>query len=300
MRPPTDSEFLFDNDPHTPNISKPNSPHGMKIDSQPPSSPSGMQEYSWEWGAFPTPSPVKAVFGKGGRFESWKNNVSEDKDMLAGAYVTISAKNEDDTTLFLTINRKSLDFQLSLIPGPQLYSGESRREEGTIDLSQIPNADEFARRFEEGKITFSRFMGDDIICRNPTLVVKWVDGHFVSLCDNPLLFEALASWRTNTLNSRSKKGLISENAELTDATRHSKSKSEPPTPEQKAAAEAEELGDGADKKPGSLSWVQWLSRNRPRNTVDVMPVTPMERPLLRPAATEPPAVCLPSSVFSIW
>ena len=27
------------------------------------------QEYSWEWGAFPTPSPMKTTFGKGGRIE---------------------------------------------------------------------------------------------------------------------------------------------------------------------------------------------------------------------------------------
>ncbi|KAF9031796.1 LNS2-domain-containing protein [Hymenopellis radicata] len=27
------------------------------------------QEYSWEWGAFPQPSPMKATFGKGGRIE---------------------------------------------------------------------------------------------------------------------------------------------------------------------------------------------------------------------------------------
>lgn len=240
---------------------------------------------------------MKAIFGKGGRFGNWKGNLGEDKDVLDGAYVTITAKNEDDTALFLTINDKSLDFQLSLIPGPQLYLGESQREEGVIDVSQIPNADEFAQRFEEGKITYSRFLRDDNICRNPTLVIKWVNGYFVSLCDNPLLFEALVSWRMNTLSSRSKKGLVSENEEPTDTTRHSKSKSEPPTPEQKAAAEAEDIMDGAGKKPGSLSWVQWWSRNRSRSTVDVMPVAPTERPVLRPSATEPPAVCLSSPVF---
>lgn len=30
---------------------------------------SPVQEYSWEWGAFPQPSPMKASFGKGGRIE---------------------------------------------------------------------------------------------------------------------------------------------------------------------------------------------------------------------------------------
>ncbi|KAG5639717.1 hypothetical protein H0H81_005900 [Sphagnurus paluster] len=37
-----------------------------------------VQEYSWEWGAFPQPSPMKSSFGKGGRIEgtlsrSWTN-----------------------------------------------------------------------------------------------------------------------------------------------------------------------------------------------------------------------------------
>ncbi|KAG6910120.1 hypothetical protein DXG01_012879 [Tephrocybe rancida] len=46
----------------------------------PPLSP--VQEYSWEWGAFPQPSPMKTTFSKGGRFEgglgrSWKKGKSK-------------------------------------------------------------------------------------------------------------------------------------------------------------------------------------------------------------------------------
>jgi len=38
--------------------------------SQPQPSLPQIQEYSWEWGAFPQPSTIKASFGKGGRIES--------------------------------------------------------------------------------------------------------------------------------------------------------------------------------------------------------------------------------------
>ena len=40
--------------------------------------PEPVQEYSWEWGAFPQPSPMKATFGKGGRLEppkpAWRSS----------------------------------------------------------------------------------------------------------------------------------------------------------------------------------------------------------------------------------
>ncbi|KAJ3996940.1 nuclear elongation and deformation protein 1 [Lentinula boryana] len=41
---------------------------------------SPVQEYSWEWGAFPTPSPMKSSFGKGGRFESSLAQIGSEED----------------------------------------------------------------------------------------------------------------------------------------------------------------------------------------------------------------------------
>lgn len=60
-----------------------------------PQSPS-MQEYSWEWGAFPQPSPVKATFGKGGRFEPpLPLRQSERKDRSINAFLAPGGKLED-------------------------------------------------------------------------------------------------------------------------------------------------------------------------------------------------------------
>ncbi|KAJ4479152.1 nuclear elongation and deformation protein 1 [Lentinula aciculospora] len=41
---------------------------------------SPVQEYSWEWGAFPTPSPMKSSFGKGGRLESGLGPLGSEED----------------------------------------------------------------------------------------------------------------------------------------------------------------------------------------------------------------------------
>ncbi|KAJ3904324.1 nuclear elongation and deformation protein 1 [Lentinula edodes] len=41
---------------------------------------SPVQEYSWEWGAFPTPSPMKSTFGKGGRFESGLGTIGPEEE----------------------------------------------------------------------------------------------------------------------------------------------------------------------------------------------------------------------------
>ncbi|KAJ3894206.1 nuclear elongation and deformation protein 1 [Lentinula edodes] len=41
---------------------------------------SPVQEYSWEWGAFPTPSPMKSTFGKGGRFKSGLGTIGPEEE----------------------------------------------------------------------------------------------------------------------------------------------------------------------------------------------------------------------------
>ncbi|KAF8897778.1 Lipin/Ned1/Smp2-domain-containing protein [Infundibulicybe gibba] len=57
--PPPDIE----DDPVT--VSSPPATGPAKLSIVPP-----VQEYSWEWGAFPQPSPMKTTFGKGGRLDS--------------------------------------------------------------------------------------------------------------------------------------------------------------------------------------------------------------------------------------
>lgn len=62
-----------------------------------PQSPS-IQDYSWEWGAFPQPSPLKASFGKGGRFESPISlRKSERKERPVNTFLTPGSKPDEWT-----------------------------------------------------------------------------------------------------------------------------------------------------------------------------------------------------------
>lgn len=277
------------------------STHGLKLESQVPSSSPGIQEYSWEWGAFPTPSPVRTAFGKGGRVEGWKGKARQihnmiqkevlDEDVLAGACGRISAKSGDDSTFVLTADHKSLDFQLSLVLTelPESYPNGKGKEKEATNLPRFADSDEFSKRFEEGKLTFSDFIQDDSLHTNPALIIKWVDGHYITLHDNPSLFDALASWRKNTLQSQSEEIQV-EDEESANEMRHARSKSEPPAPEQEVRTATERLEGEATRKPGSLSWVQWWSRTRQRDTGAGLPVPLGERPVLRPIASEPLSV----------
>jgi phosphatidate phosphatase LPIN len=62
-----------------------------------------VQEYSWEWGAFPQPSPMKASFGKGGRIEgslgrSWGKGKGRGKAKASMEFSGMSpALYEEDT-----------------------------------------------------------------------------------------------------------------------------------------------------------------------------------------------------------
>lgn len=68
-----------------------------------------VQEYSWDWGAFPQPSPMKVSFGKGGRIEpplspaknagtamTWGKSVSKDKEWMK--YNAIDQVDEKEST----------------------------------------------------------------------------------------------------------------------------------------------------------------------------------------------------------
>ncbi|KAG5648821.1 hypothetical protein DXG03_000170 [Asterophora parasitica] len=69
------SEPPRDDDDHPRPIASAHQHHPSSSASSSKLTLSTVQEYSWEWGAFPQPSPMKSSFGKGGRIEgrSWAN-----------------------------------------------------------------------------------------------------------------------------------------------------------------------------------------------------------------------------------
>ncbi|KAJ3569096.1 hypothetical protein NP233_g5276 [Leucocoprinus birnbaumii] len=305
IRPPTDAEFIYDNNDTTPSSSKTKA--GLKL---PPlaSPPSGMQEYSWEWGAFPTPSPMKTTFGKGGRFDAgypWKGKLrhfdellqaeTSGEDVALSVSGRISTKDGDDSIFVVTTDNHSLDFQLSLVSQqPSDVNGE-----GKEDSFLLSGCDQIAARFERGKISFTQFMQDELIVNNPTLVIKWSDDRYLTRHDHPTLFTALGIWRSNTLYPRLERKSFEEDESPNEA-RHARSKSEPPTPEQKAAIEAElaKREDESEQKPASVSWTQWWNRSRRGDLEAGEGVPAGERPVLRPAASAPQPARAPSAPTS--
>lgn len=293
IRPPSDAEFIYDHH-HASSSSNTKTGLGMKL---PPLSlsSSGVQEYSWEWGAFPTPSPMKTTFAKGGRLDAgipWKSKTNHFYELFQGEASSedtflsdrgkLSAKEGNDAVFVITAEKQSLDFQLSLVS--QLSS--DTKGKGKQNSFVYSSYDDDAR-FEKGRITFSRFIQDEHLADNPTLVIKWFDGKYMTRQQHPVLFSALVVWRTNYLLSKTKH--VEENKSINDS-RHNRSISEPLTPEQKARAEADYAETEGESEQGSrsLSWVQWWNRNRQKDKVFSRGVSVRERLAFKPAASAPP------------
>ncbi|KAL0950260.1 hypothetical protein HGRIS_010241 [Hohenbuehelia grisea] len=97
-----------------------------------------LQEYSWEWGAFPTPSPMKTTFGKGGRVDP--SHASKD---AAGSWWSGKGKGKA---------RENYDTHLSTIPAAD--EEEENTEHGA--LSEEEGVSEERRRERSGSQHRSR------------------------------------------------------------------------------------------------------------------------------------------------
>jgi len=241
--------------PSSPSSSRPHSPSTSQLfraTSEPPpeiqvedvshpiitiqTSPSTLQEYSWEWGAFPQPSPLKPSFSKGGRLESpkirqseWKgrlalspatkldelgeeqkqhtshgrsrsvppglegspirkkgrpykeyedfeNSDDEDEDddrgrrrtsainldITTGCGGTLSPSDYDSTQFHLSLDGKTITFQLSL-----------------VSFDDVEEGDGMTQLFDQYRVDFSRFLHDESVIQDPRLVVRWDGNQFV-------------------------------------------------------------------------------------------------------------------------
>lgn len=291
-RPLPESEFIYEHR-DTSSSSKAKTKFGMKL---PPlsASSSDVQQYSWEWGAFPTPSPMKTTFAKGGRLDAmpWKSKTKHldelsqrevaGEDTVLSDRGKLSAKEGDDSVFVVTIQQQSFDFQLSLVP--QLLSGTKEKGKPFV----LPNLDDNAC-FAKGSVTFSRFMQDEHLADNANLVIKWSDGKYMTRQDHPVLFSALVLWRTNCLFSRIRH--MEENISLNGSS-HNRSISEPPTPEQRARAEARFAKIEGESGQGhhTSSWVQWWNGSRQKDAKFSRGVSVRERPALKPAVSAPSTI----------
>ena len=238
---------------------------------------------------------MKTTFAKGGRLDAgipWKSKTNYFYELFQGEASSedtflsdrgkLSAKEGNDAVFVITAEKQSLDFQLSLVS--QLSS--DTKGKGKQNSFVYSSYDDDAR-FEKGRITFSRFIQDEHLADNPTLVIKWFDGKYMTRQQHPVLFSALVVWRTNYLLSKTKH--VEENKSINDS-RHNRSISEPLTPEQKARAEADYAETEGESEQGSrsLSWVQWWNRNRQKDKVFSRGVSVRERLAFKPAASASP------------
>lgn len=230
-----------------------------------------VQEYSWEWGAFPQPSPMKTTFGFGAgpivgngdlfgqsRAKTWGKSASKhnskrlgglslgtldpvgenegkgtrsrsvppdvdgspsrlkkdrrplphldpDSDIgealdriYEGQYGSggrLSNDPSDPTVFILRITQQRIEFELSIMYSEEDPSstasdledgGRGRRNrEGSsggvlaaVDLTGIDEM-ERARRFDEGKVTFERFISEENLVNDPRLVIRWAGDQYV-------------------------------------------------------------------------------------------------------------------------
>lgn len=146
----------------------------------------------WEWGSFPQRTPVRTTFppmgwkGKERMSElSLDTNVDEkpgeqgevsspvpmedgEDELTFGKGGRLAIDRRDPTRFRVSIERRVVDFELSIVPG--VSNREERSGKGSLG-----GEDEVVdmQRFEQGKIDFEKFINDDEVIQDLDLVLKW-------------------------------------------------------------------------------------------------------------------------------
>ncbi|TCD69995.1 hypothetical protein EIP91_005245 [Steccherinum ochraceum] len=263
--------------------------------------PTETEEYSWEWGSFPQRTPTLSSFGKSissgshGKGKGRMTPFTEEEDEAAywtehattRAKTKLSQTSDEAVTEYgvggrLTVDRRdpsrfrvfiegrTVEFELSLIPP----------DPDGKDFVRVDDVED-ARRFDDGKLNFTQFLGNEHLLEDERLVIRWARDTYVTQQDGSPLMGALAVWREGAL--RSKSGLLSSrpvSPEASDRVRRpSVDISELPTPDEQPLTEQKTGEQDPAKKPSSSSWVRWWSR-RGRET-------DAARPELRPVSSAP-------------
>ncbi|KAF4601713.1 hypothetical protein EYR40_004912 [Pleurotus pulmonarius] len=196
-----------------------------------------VQAYSWEWGAFPQPSPMTATFSKSGRLEAHskgKRKATATDSVLAVEDMANRESGDhhrsrsvppviDDVATLRGDEDSSddedpLDHQAAagygaggrLAPSksdPKRFAVVVEGRKMRFDLSIVSDAGVFhtpdeleaARTFEEGRIEYSRFLDDGQLVDDPKLVIRWAGDHYITQDDGSPLKDALSLWRQAAL-----------------------------------------------------------------------------------------------------
>lgn len=274
-----------------------------------------VQQYSWEWGAFPQPSPLQAQFAPPvlkGKGDDTRPEVDEDELILKrsrsvppeleGSPHTIRsplppADDNDNESPLPLVHQESAEYK-----GEKPFGSSgcitTRHDDQTkfqvwidgtsveFELSLVASRDAFhnrdeaesARTFDQGVIDYAQLMADESLVRDERLVMRCTDRRYITREERSPLMDVLQLWTSTAREDR-----------LAASPSPPSSPSSPPQTEQGSLSSSDEHEEPkrADSEPPevstrkstSSSWVRWWSRSRD------IPVS--ERPILREAATVP-------------
>ena len=279
-----------------------------------------VQEYSWEWGAFPQPSPLQTRFTPSvlkGKGDDARPEIDEDELILKRSRsVPPELEGSPHTILSPLPHVDDQDNEPPLQPlvtqEPDEYKdgkpfGSSGRitarhddqtkfqvwMDGTsvdFELSLVASRDAFhsrdevasARTFEEGIIDYAQLMADESLVRDERLVMRWTGTQYITREERSSLMDDLQLWATTAKEDRL--------AELPSTPSSSSSSSPPPSRTEhelpSSSDEGERLKRGGSEPPGvptrkSTSSSWVMWWSRSRD------ITDSERPVLREATTLP-------------
>ncbi|KAL1661727.1 nuclear elongation and deformation protein 1 [Schizophyllum commune] len=171
--------------------------------------------------------------------------------------------------LVVLIDGKRATFELSLVDDPSIFHG----------LDEV----DAARRFEEHRVDFERFLNDPSVVQDSKLVLRWSGDQYITRADGSPLMDALVRWRDLAVAHRRPSRPTSP---MSDDEEGAKSDNEQPTSLTNTAPESNSTI--AKPKPTSTSWVQWWRRSQskpsaPPKQGDMA----VDRPALRETASAP-------------
>jgi phosphatidate phosphatase LPIN len=272
-----------------------------------------VQEYSWEWGAFPQPSPLQTHYTHfKGNGDGTRPEMDEDELMLKRSRSVPPELEGSPHTILSPLPRvDDHDNELPLRPLVHQQPGEyedgksfgssgrmtARHDDQTkfqvwidgtsadFELSLVDSRDAFhdqdevesARTFEEGIIDYAQLMADENLSRDERLVMRWTGKQYITREERSPLMDALQVWA-----STAKEGPLAVLPSPPPSPPPSRTEREPLS----ASDERERLKRADSEPPGvptrkstSSSWVAWWSRSRD--------LPDSERPVLREVATIP-------------
>lgn len=280
-------------------------------------SPLRVREYSWEWGAFPQPSPLQTHFAPSvlkGKDNDTRQEIDEDELILKRScsvppelespHTVLSPlphvdDHGDESPLRPSV-RQELDEYKDWKPFGSSGRITARHDEQTklqvwiddtsvdFELSLVASHDVFrdqdevesTRMFEEGIIDYAQLMENEHLVRDERLVVRWNGKQYITREERSPLMDALQLWTSTTREDRL-------------AAFPSPPSSPSPSPSRtdreplSSSKERGQLKRTDSESPGlttrkstSTSWVRWWSRSRD--------IPDSERPILRGDVTIPP------------